>query len=95
MLDPYGTEAQQILLQRIQSRRTSLGILAACCAPLFFAVGFFVRERHPMAAMVIEALALAVSFGLILYLATCLRCPRCAGWIAIPQCPACGLKLKK
>jgi hypothetical protein len=95
MLDPYGTEAHRALLKRIQSRGTSLRILAACCAPLFFAVGYFVRERHPISGMVIEAVALAVSFGLILYLATCQRCPRCSGWIAIPQCPACGLKLEK
>jgi len=95
MLDPYGTEAHRVLLERIQSRRTSLRILAGCCAPVLFPVGYFVRERHPILGMVIEAVALAAFFGVILYLATCQRCPRCSGWIAIPLCPACGLNLKK
>lgn len=29
-----------------------------------------------------------------IYLTCCLRCPRCAGWIVIPKCPSCGLKLE-
>lgn len=77
------TDYEKSRLSRIATLRTQL-LLAPMCgvvASLVF---------PPAVAWVVVLLGLTP----VIYLTCCLRCPRCAGWIVMPKCPSCGLKLE-
>lgn len=95
MIDRHGTAGQQAQLERIASRRNSLGMLLGLCTPVFLVLGYFVEKRHSLLGTAISVLAAVIGLGLLVYLSFFLRCPRCSSWIAIPKCPSCGLKLDK
>ena len=83
-------------LEAIASRRKwlfaimQIGVLLALGA---IASRRLFGERYDMLPLIL-AIALTVgAMGIFVYLTCFQRCPRCAGWIVIPKCPACGLKL--
>jgi hypothetical protein len=65
--------------------------------PALRAQGSLVALAGVVAALLLPPLASAVFLlavlGHLVYVTCCLRCPRCSGWIVIPKCPSCGLKL--
>ena len=86
------TTQERIALERIKAipTRSVLVVLAM--------VGLKLSQQ--LLPVRYAVLGTIVSVGLVLgllatlvYQACFLRCPRCAGWIAIPKCPACGLEL--
>jgi hypothetical protein len=50
-------------------------------------------EKYAVLSIFLAASAALVALAVIIHISFCLRCPRCSGWIAMPKCPACGLKL--
>lgn len=88
------TTEEQIALQRIETTQT-WSRLAVILTPLLTLLFRFLPEAYvPVSAIVSVAMFLG-AVAIIIYRACFLRCPRCSGWIAIPSCPACGLKLDK
>ncbi len=66
---------------------TWLGLGCAIALPQLLGEGYEV-----LSAILVIGLFLGV-IGIFVYQTCFQRCSRCAGWIVIPKCPACGLKL--
>ena len=84
-------------LQRIAARRKWLSLSAQSALLLAFAAIVSRRlfgERYDALSMILAFGLLLGAIGIFVYLTCFQRCPRCAGWIVIPKCPACGLKLE-
>ncbi len=97
MTDPKVLGCEMARLETIASRQKSLfvgaqiasllGLVCAIALPRLLGEGYDV-----LSATLAIGLFLGV-MGIYVYLTCFQRCPRCAGWIVIPKCPACGLKL--
>lgn len=54
-----------------------------------------VPERYAAASTIVAVGLILALLAVLVYQTCCLRCPRCAGWVVIPKCPSCGLKLNE
>lgn len=83
-------------LQKIAARRKWL-VLGAQCTILLALLAIASRralgERYDTLSLLFGSAFLLATIGIFVYLTCFQRCPRCAGWIVIPKCPGCGLKL--
>ena len=89
MIISKPTDLERAKLERIATAKKWLPFLVV---PLAFSSPIYLL--YPNRAT--TALAITVFLLMlapVLYLSFFLRCPRCAGWIAMPKCPSCGLKL--
>jgi hypothetical protein len=96
MTSPSVAEPEVKRLEAIASRRTSLFRVAQIATLLALgavASRRVIGERYDVLALILGIGLMAGVIGVLIYLTCFQRCPRCAGWIVIPKCPACGLKL--
>ena len=88
------TNPERIALERIEAIRARSPFEALALLGLFPLLQLLPERHSALAAMLSVVLVLGMVATLVHR--TCfLRCPRCSGWIVIPKCPACGLKLDK
>ena len=66
--------------------------LVTTIMPLLVVVSVIQKRQALGMALAVGALVVVASG--VIYISFCLRCPRCSGWIVMPKCPACGLKLE-
>lgn len=86
-----GREATR--LKTIASRQKWLFVGMQIGILLAIASGRLLGERYDVLAAILTIGLGLGAIGIFVYLSCFQRCPRCAGWIVIPKCPACGLKL--
>lgn len=86
------TTEERKALQRIEAFRTRMPLVALSAGLPILALQAL-PERDATIVMIVAIPALLCQLAALVYWACCLRCPRCAGWIAIPKCPSCGLAL--
>jgi hypothetical protein len=88
------TPQETLALKRIQGvpMRSPLTVLAI--SALLLSLQSLPERYAAVSAFVSVGLALCV-VAVLVYQACFLRCPRCYGWIAIPKCPDCGLRLEE
>ena len=86
------TAQERAALERIKAIQTRSPLVVLAMVGLTLSLQLL-PERY---AAVSAVVSIGLAFGIVamfVYRACFLRCPRCSGWIAIPKCPACGLKL--
>jgi hypothetical protein len=88
------TTQERIALERIEASQTRSYLALLMMVGLILSRQLL-PERYA-AGSAIASVALVIGMvAMLVYRACFLRCPRCSGWIVIPKCPACGLKLDK
>jgi hypothetical protein len=97
MTDPKIPGREMVRLETIASRQKSLFAVAQLGALLGLGCAIALprllgESYNVLSAILAIGLFLGV-VGIFVYLTCFQRCPRCAGWIVIPKCPTCGLKL--
>jgi hypothetical protein len=88
------TNQERIALERIEGLRTQWPLVLFAMWGLLLPLRFLPERYSGVSAIASVALVLGM-VALLVYQACFLRCPRCSGWIVIPKCPGCGLKLDK
>lgn len=86
------TTQERLVLQRIARIPARSMIAAAAVVGLVLSLQTL-PEQYAAFASVAAFVAVLVGLAVFVYQACFLRCPRCSGWIAVPKCPSCGLKL--
>ena len=86
------TAQERVALQRIAGARMRSLLAVATIGGLVVALQLLPERYSAVSAIAAVGLAFG-SVAVLVYQACLLRCPRCSGWIAIPKCPGCGLKL--
>src|SRR5690242_11307641 len=95
MIGRPATDSERAKLERINSTRISLVVLMLLCSSSVIILHYAIPDRYETLKVFLAIALAVVVLGMLIYLSFCLRCPRCSGWIAIPKCPACGLRLEK
>lgn len=86
------TTQERMALERIKALPTrSVLVVVAMVGPMLFHQ--LLPERFAAVSAIVSVGLVLGLFATLVHQACFLRCPRCAGWIALPKCPACGLKL--
>ncbi len=93
MIGRAPTEDELKQLQLVD--RTRKQAVAVVFVLLFLLLPISRLSGHEAMRMFLAASAVVIMLATLVYVSFCMRCPRCSGWIAIPKCPACGLKLEK
>lgn len=97
MTDSKVPGCEMARLETIASRRKSLFVVAqiGTLLGLFCAIALprLIGESYNVLSALLASGVFLGVIGIFVYLTCFLRCPRCAGWIVIPKCPACDLKL--
>ena len=86
------TTRERIALEKIAAGQRRWLLAGPAGAALIFSLRLLPERYADVSAYVAVGLVLGM-VAIFVYRACMLRCPRCSGWIAIPKCPACGLKL--
>jgi hypothetical protein len=91
------TDQELAKLERIAALTKTLPLLGLPILAFAFFIIRFMPDREGLhwPVLTFGAIGLILALTPLLYLSFCLRCPRCSGWIAIPKCPSCGLKLEE
>jgi len=86
------TTQERIALERIEAivARSPWVVIAIMALMLSLQ---WLPERYAAVSAIVSVGVVLGGVATLVYRACFLRCPRCSGWIAIPKCPACGLKL--
>lgn len=88
------TTQEWLALKRIEGVPKRSLLVAAMVGALVLSLQALPERYAALSAIASVGLALCGIVALV-YQACLLRCPRCSGWIAIPKCPECGLKLER
>ena len=88
------TEQERIALERIKSTN-GLVVIAVLAVSCLYPIVQILPDRLSSVSVGLAVVIVLGAVGLVVYRACFLRCPRCSGWVAIPKCPACGLKLSQ
>jgi hypothetical protein len=88
------TPPERVALERIERIQTQWPLIFLGMLGLFVPLRLL-PEQHGAATAIASVALMLGMVALLVYRACFLRCPRCSGWIAIPKCPGCGLKLDK
>ena len=88
---PSTIEKQK--LEDIVAKRKQLPLIAMLVLLIIVSLNLL-PESYSGMQVTLQSAGLLAGLAHLLYVSFALRCPRCSGWIAIPKCPSCGLKLE-
>lgn len=86
------TTQERLVLERIARIPTRSLIAAGAVVGLVLCLRAL-PEQYAAFSSFAAVVAVLIGLAFFVYQACFLRCPRCSGWIAVPKCPSCGLKL--
>jgi hypothetical protein len=99
MTDPKVPGREMARLETLASRQKSLFVVAQIGALLglgcVIALPRLLGESYDVLSAILATSLFLGVIAILVHLTCFQRCPRCVGWIVIPKCPACGLKLGK
>ena len=87
------TEEERNKLRGIAATRVQATALICAVVPGLLVVSRFIS--NDTLKLFVAMSAVVIGLAALIYMAFCLRCPRCKGWIAIPKCPSCGIALDR
>lgn len=90
--EPGNTELRK--LEAIAGRRKQQPLIGMLGLMIIAGLNFL-PESYSWLQVVLQSVVLLALLAQFIYVSFALRCPRCSGWIAIPKCPSCGLKLER
>ena len=88
------TTRERLVLERIAKIPERSLIVAVAVGALVLSLRAL-PEQYATLSSIAAVVAVLVGLTFFIYQACFLRCPRCSGWIAVPKCPSCGLKLDR
>jgi hypothetical protein len=89
---PGLTTQERIALEKIKGIPTRSLYMVFAIGGMILSLQALPERYSAVSAIVSVGLALGM-VATLAYQACFLRCPRCSGWIVVPKCPGCGLKL--
>jgi hypothetical protein len=90
----HPTEDERLALEKLRAGQTLPLVLGGIATPIPVLLRLVPETYSSVSAVLSVGVVLGI-VSLFVYRTCMLRCPRCSGWIVIPKCPACGLKLEK